>query len=104
MNKETKPQYVTADMCQDRHGATKWILGVLLGLVAVFLTGAIYAITCANNAIEKANRVSATVETHVATQAEMERHVVQRLEEIKGDVREQRVMLQELLKNNKDRK
>jgi uncharacterized membrane protein len=101
MSDEAQPEYVTMEGCRDRRATTKWTLGVLLGLVAVFLTGVVYAISNANNAARETDDVSTRLESHVATQKEMERHLVERLDEIRADVRENRTLLHEILRNGK---
>jgi len=101
MSGKPDDDYVTAQICQDRHSATKWILGVLVALVAVFLTGAVYAINAANEAAHRAGAAATTLESHMATQEETEQHLKQRLDEIRDDVRENRALLQEILRNGR---
>lgn len=101
---ERKRQFVTQQTCRDRHATTTWMFGILVGLMTVFLTGTIYAITSANHAVHKVSTVSTTLESHMAAQAEVKRHLMRRLDEIKADLREHRALLNEILKNGKTKK
>ena len=96
--KDRQPTFVTDRACHDRHSTTKWILGVLVALVGVFLAAALYAASAANDAVQRTNDVSTMLESHMAVQAQTERYLMERLEEIRSDVRENRALLQQLLR------
>jgi hypothetical protein len=101
-DKDRQPTFVTDRACRDRHSTTKWILGVLVALVGVFLAAVLYAVSAANDAVQRANEVSTTLESHVAVQAQTERHLFERLDEIRSDVRENRALLQQLLRQQRE--
>ena len=101
---ETPTRYVSQQICRDRHATTTWMFGILVGLMAVFLTGTLFAINSANHAVQEVNAVSTTVESHMAAQAEVKRHLIRQLDEIKADLRENRALLNEILKGNGARK
>jgi len=98
-----KQEYVRAEACDERHSATSWILKLLVGLGGVFLAIALYAIGFANQAATRAADISTAMEAHIAAQTETERHLVQRLDEIKQELRDNRMLLEELLRNGKSK-
>lgn len=101
MNPEPKPEYVSLQQCKDRHATTTWMFGILMGLMAVFLTGTIYAVNGANQTTRQTSEVSITLEAHMAAQCETEKNLIRRLDEIKAELRDNRSLLNEILKNGK---
>jgi len=101
MHQAIHEEHVTTEVCRERHAMTKWVLGVLVTLSSVFLAGAVYAVSIAGDASEEARTTTTTLKAHVAAQQEMERHLKQRLDEIRADVHDNRVLLQEILRNGR---
>ena len=101
-DKDRQPTFVTDRACRDRHSTTTWILGLLVALVGVFLAAVLYAVSAANEAVQRVNEVSTALESHVAVQGRTERHWGERLDEIRNDVRENRALLQQLLRQHRN--
>ena len=101
MEAEKEQQYVTTMICQDRHSTSKWMFGILTGLMSVFMVGISYSVNSAHEALKKNNVTSTTLESHVTAEVEMRRLIKERLDEIKQDVRDNRTLLDEILRNGK---
>ena len=103
MNPGPRQEYVSLQQCKDRHAATTWMFGILVGLMAVFLSGTIYAVNSALQVAKETGEVSTTLESHKAAQEEVERNLIGRLDEIKTELRDNRDLLNEILRNGKKR-
>lgn len=91
-------RYVRESYCEERHASSKWVQRVQIGLTALFLTAALYAVDTANRAMETSQRTQASLDAHMAAEAESTRYVRERLDEIRADIREQRTLLNSLLR------
>lgn len=91
-------RYVRQSYCAERHASSKWVQRFQVGLTALFLTSAIYAVDTANRAMKNSQRTQIILESHMTAEAESTRYVRERLDEIRADIREQRTLLNSLLR------
>jgi hypothetical protein len=92
-------QYALKEACEERHAAGRWVFRVLIGLTALFLTAAIYAVDTANQACDQTHEMRTTIHSHLSAQVETNSHIRQRLDEIRVDIRENRNLLNSLLRS-----
>ena len=104
MMKPTDHNFVRAATCRVRSRATTWLLGGLLVLMGFFLTQLLNAADRVQDAERLATDVASGLKAHIAAQTEQERHIEKRLDEIKTDVRENRHLLEQLMRNNGSRR
>lgn len=101
MKAEPGQEHVSTTVCRDRHGTSKWMFGVLTGLMSVLMAGITYSVNSAHEAMRTANATATMLESHVATEAEMRRLIVERLDDLKQDLRDNRALLNEILTSGK---
>lgn len=110
--------FVTKEQCEVKHQSTKWMFGVLIALIAVFLGLVVLAATIsyqasvtASNAVEavqdaysNAEEVRTDLQVHKATQIEHEKAILKALEAIRLELselrREQDILVKAVLESN----
>ncbi|NLE38048.1 MAG: hypothetical protein GX621_08490, partial [Pirellulaceae bacterium] len=79
----------------------RWVQRFLVGLIAVFIVAAVYAIDMANEAQSTSHKTQVTLQSHLAAEAETSRYLKERLDEIRADLREQRKLLDSLMREGR---
>lgn len=90
-------ELVTKSFCTQRGRLNSWLLGILFSIMALFLGIVTFSAARASTAVNSTNTIQIEVKEHIAQDAEQSKSVIRQLEEIKVELREQRVEQKRLL-------
>lgn len=90
-------ELVTKNFCSQRGRLNSWLLGILFSIMALFLGIVTFSAARASNAIDNTSNIQIEVKEHIARESEQDKSVIRQLEDIKTELREQRVEQKRLL-------
>jgi hypothetical protein len=90
-------ELVTKSFCAQRGKINSWLLGILFSIMALFLGIVTFSAARASAAVGNTNAIRIEVKEHIAQDTEQNKSVIRQLEDIKTELREQRVEQKRLL-------
>lgn len=88
-------QGVTQEECGRKHNATRWVIGVLVGLMGLFSAAAVWSASVGHRSIN-------AWDAHEQRQQVIEKHWTQDIIEIKAELKYLRGMVEDLLREQKN--
>ena len=73
-------EYVRAEVCEAKHGSSRWMLISVLGLVSAFLLVATLSVRAGWGASTKAEKVATDLDAHEKVQAVEAKHLTETLD------------------------